>query len=546
MTGPPTSLRRADWRFLLPAPPTGAYDHLVLLGGPADLAGRLHGAGVARRISRRLPPDRSADAVIVLADARVAPARAAQSVADGGVYYCEIDRRHPARWYWTATYIRRALERAGLTAIGEYWTVPDFEHARRYLPLDSASVLGWYFSTLQTAGSPTAFLAEVMVRALVGDDWRRLASWAPCFGVAAIARKSEDHRTVPSVLAHSAVPSAVAGPDVRVAMLTSGQDDGSRVVLLPFLPGSAEPVMVVKSTRSPAFNGNTEREQATLRELRRPLDAELRATIPEPLGTYPMGDLVVGLESYARGRALVVSSGRWAAPHADAIDDLHLAADWLARFHDRAPCRVDRWDAGLSRRVDERLDAYRQRLVSTDAEGHLLALAAARSAELAGATVPTVWLHNDYGPWNIHRAGSQLTVIDWEFGADRAADRTGPPLCDLLYFITTWYGRVRRYRSAGAELRGFRELFLDLGEKNPAVTAARASIRKYLTRLDLDARFAPLLLVYTWADRALDRAERLGRARDGGSDASSSDNRYGDYVRVMARRADQLFAESNA
>lgn len=546
MTRPPTPLRRADWRFLLPVSPTGAYEHLVLLGGPAGLADRLHEAGVARRISPKLPRDRSADAVIVLADSGVAPARAAQGVADGGVYYCEIDRRRPARWHWTAGYVRRALERAGLTAIGEYWTVPDFEHARRYLPLDSAGILGWYFSTLQTAGSPTAFLAESTVRALVRGDWRRLAPWVPCFGIAAVAGRSGDHRTVPSVLRHSAVPSAVAGPDVRVAMLTSGQDDGSRVVLLPFLPGCAEPVLVVKSTRSPAFNGNTEREQATLRQLREPLDADLRATIPEPLGTYPMGDLVVGLESYARGRALVVSSGRWAAPYASAIDDLHLAADWLARFHERAPCTVDRWDAGLSRRVGERLEAYRQHHISTDAEARLLALAVARSATMAGATVPTVWLHNDYGPWNIHRAGPHLTVIDWEFGAERAADRAGPPLCDLLYFITTWYSRVRRARNKGAESRGFQELFLDLDEKNPAVTAARASIRKYLTQLDLDVRFAPLLLVYTWVDRVLDRADRLSRASAGGSEASSPESRYGDYLRLMAQRADQLFAEPSS
>ena len=34
---PRASLRRVDWRFLLPHPPEGAFRHLVLLGGPRDL-----------------------------------------------------------------------------------------------------------------------------------------------------------------------------------------------------------------------------------------------------------------------------------------------------------------------------------------------------------------------------------------------------------------------------------------------------------------------------------------------------------------------------
>ena len=49
------SLRRADWRFLLPNPPEGSFQHLVLLGGPAGLAKRIVEEGIARRVSCEIP-----------------------------------------------------------------------------------------------------------------------------------------------------------------------------------------------------------------------------------------------------------------------------------------------------------------------------------------------------------------------------------------------------------------------------------------------------------------------------------------------------------
>src|SRR6185436_7027171 len=155
-----------------------------------------------------------------------------------------------------------------------------------------------------------------------------------------------------------------------------------------------------------------------------------------------------GVESCAPGAAMVVSSGRRGTRVAEAAADLRAAAEWLARFHGQARTGAERWDA-MADEVEGRLAAYQNRFAAADDEVHLLRLARARSTALSAATVPAVWRHNDFGPWNVHRSGSRITVIDWELGGADERERTGPPLCDLLYFATYWYQRVRHFQGHG-------------------------------------------------------------------------------------------------
>jgi hypothetical protein len=59
--------------------------------------------------------------------------------------------------------------------------------------------------------------------------------------------------------------------------------------------------------------------------------------------------------------------------------------------------------------------------------------------------------------------------------------------------------------------------------------------------LELDPCFQPLLLLYTWVDRALDRLDRqrlLGTL----STNPRTDNRYLQYVAVLAESSQALFA----
>ena len=55
--------------------------------------------------------------------------------------------------------------------------------------------------------------------------------------------------------------------------------------------------------------------------------------------------------------------------------------------------------------------------------------------------------------------------------------------------------------------------------------------------LGVDSRFLRLLLVTTWADRAVDRGDRQVTA----TGSASGENRYADYVRLIAAEADERF-----
>src|SRR6185369_11117621 len=107
----------------------------------------------------------------------------------------------------------------------------------------------------------------------------RFEAFVPCYSVVAVEASAA--HTTPSLVA--ALPASAYGVDAAapVALVTSGQDEGSRVVLLPFRddepPGAA-----VKVSRVPAFNGHTIREHSTLQELRSRLTPDLRPTVPEP------------------------------------------------------------------------------------------------------------------------------------------------------------------------------------------------------------------------------------------------------------------------
>jgi hypothetical protein len=360
-----------------------------------------------------------------------------------------------------------------------------------------------------------------------------LAAVVPVFSVTAGA--GQERQETIAALRLPGAPARWRAPRTRVVMLTSGQDDGSRVVLLPFPENAPEPDAVIKVSRTDRFNAHTEREQATLPRIRSRLAPELQATIPEARGTTRLGRSLVGLESYAPGASMVRTVGRRGEPLARSIEDLRAAAEWLARVHLQSAHESPAWCAPAAERVTQRLDAFQARFADSAGEHALLDRARQRARALVGARLPTVLVHNDYGPWNVHRDGDRITVIDWELGPDHA-ERRGPALVDLIYFATEWHLRARRLRGRRAELRGFRALFLE-----PAGAAARAAAEAfadYMHRVGVDPRFFPLLVVVTWVERALDRADR--QLIDTGSSAGG-ENRYADYIRLIAKAGERFW-----
>jgi hypothetical protein len=537
--GRQVSLCQADWRFLLPYPPTGSFQHLVLLGGPAGLAERLVDVGFARRVSCEIPRARTADSVVVLHNAQVALRDAAGCLVSGGALYYEIDRRSPSRLVLTPARMQHALRDVGLTPRGVYWVIPNFTHCRRYLPLDVPEALRWYITTLFPAMTLLDRLFEMGIRTLTGFNCDRLAPLVPCYSVTATAGPTRD--AAPSVLGRPSHLIELQRPGLLPFVLTSGYDEGSRVVMLPFARDSMQPIVVLKISRLSEFNTNTEREQETLATIRARLDATMRQTIPRPLGVLRYGKLTVGIESYAPGHSLVVSSGRWGIPLHRKIDDLRLAADWLSEFHRQAQISLLRWnDPEIRKWVEAPIAAYGRAFGIEANEERLFTEVRERARLLSGTSLPIVWQHNDFGPWNLYRAGREFTVIDWEFGHGPERDRFGPALCDLLYFVTHWSYFAHRLHDEAAQLRAFRELFFEPDHAGIDAKAIHEVIAEYLAKLGIDQRYFPLLLVYTWIDRARDHFDRRQILGEVGADVRSG-NRYVKYIGILADHSEQLF-----
>ena len=397
-----------------------------------------------------------------------------------------------------------------------------------YLPLDVPGALAWYVNTVYPANSLKQRLFESLLRAVTGLETQRFARLSPL--VAVTARRTSTARA--SVLGSAALPKPLQESELRPVLFT---DAGNRVTLLPFTEKSKEPVAVLKIPKLPTLNQRTENEQRTLTHVRARLDSAVRASVPEPLGILSYGHISVSMESYLPGTSLVRSSGRWGAPFKRKLEDLRLAAEWLTEFHGQTQIRRSPWGAlEISEWIEEPLELYRERFGLTIAEEHLFSAFREQAESLVGVPLPFVWWHRDFNVWNIHRDGRKLNVIDWEGG------RPGPPLCDLLHFVTYWNKTARHIKSGAPELRSFRRLFLNPPRGTLIARAIDGVLDRYLERLGIDRRFLPLLLVYTWVELALRRYDQQRDKREL-QPAARAGNQNLSFIHVLAEDPKNLF-----
>ena len=532
-------LRRADWRFLLPVPPNGRFRHLLVLGGPSGLSDRLVEIGIADCASADLRAAAKADVVVILSGATVSPAEVAGHLAADAVLYWEVDRRRAIgrigrRW------IDRELGTAGMRRIGMYWVLPDFEHARRYLPLEPARAVEWFFKTRFTAATPFRRGLEALVQVMCRWNEQALVSLVPCCGVVATGGS---HRPAPLVgLEGAPIDAAILSGAASPAVFTSGQDDGSRLVLMPFMNGADTPAAVVKLARLSGFEGHTRREQMTLAKLRATLPPDLRRSLPEPCGSGGPAARPVFAESVVPGQMLAASTGRWRANVHNQLEDLRVATDWLTRFHQATLVETLPWNpAQMTRWIERPFAEYAAAFGWRESEAQLFEAVRSEAGALYGQPFPIVWAHNDFNPWHCYRAGLDLGVIDWEFGEEDLAARAGPALTDLIYFTHHWMQLACGARSQVRELNVFRRLYLGQDMKDVRVRAGHGAAASYMTALGIHPRFYPLLLVYTWTDRATDRYRRqvaLGkRPQD-----PRTDNPFARYVGLLAEGRHLLFS----
>jgi Phosphotransferase enzyme family len=501
-------VKRLDWRFLLPdAPDGGPFRHLVLLGANERLLDEVVARGIAQQVSTAYDKPRSADAVVILMGAADSAARQALGcLTPGGTVYWETRRVASAK---------RTLRARGVRLTGDYWVLPSFEQARVYLPLDRPEATRWYLASMFRATTPRERLVEPALH-MAARFASPMLAWAA------------QHHALTGVVGRPGRLGLLADDGQRPIMLTLGHA-GRRVALLPFAAGGRRPLSVLKLSRDPSLNAAAEREQGALRTLRASLDPLMRATIPEPMGTFGWRDLTVAVESCAEGRLLSTSTQRWGVPLARHIDDLRTVAAWQARLHTDAVMERTLWSEALVQEwIDGPLARYELRFGVTPAEDRLFGVLRARGRDLLGLPIPLVWTHWGLRDQNIFRLRRGLVVVDWEDGGP------GLPGLDLMYFVTAWSHAVRRLRGPAAELRGVHDLYCETAPGDSACAAARQVVREYLVRVGLDPRFLPVLLVVMWVFRALGQSAEMPRAA----------NRYTEYLGVLAAHTDRLFGTS--
>lgn len=531
-SGERAPLRAADWRFFLPHPEGGRFRHLVLLGGSPALAARVADLALACRVSDTTPDDRSADAVVVLHGAAPAPHDVARCLVPGGSVYWEIDRRSLRHLFSTPARLRARFAAAGMTVTGTYAVGPNVRKPRVYVPLEVSGAFRWYMSTLYNPWTRSLAIVESVLRAVTGLDPHRFAPFAADLAITAVAHTGVAPR---SLLDEVMTASALHEP-LRPILLTSTHYEtlSQRIVLLPFTRDGAQPVAVVKVSKSAVMNRTVETEQALLARIRRRLDANLRSTIPEPLGVGRRGDLTVATEAYMPGESLQRASCRWERPLDAKLDDLRLAAIWLAEFHRQTTSARPPWDAEQQARwVTGPAERYRSTFGDTDAERRLFAAAERYGATVAGTPLPVVLRKPDFFCSNVVRSGDSLAVVDWE------SSYAGPALCDLLRFVVPWSDVVSRIRGPRS-FENFRRVFFVGDRTDPVVRGVHRAIDEYMMRLGMDRSLFPLLLLHTWLERALHHVDKQRLQGDVPRDARAG-NRHIGRIAALAEYSERLF-----
>ncbi|MBA3583878.1 MAG: phosphotransferase [Gemmatimonadetes bacterium] len=489
---------------------------------------------VAREVALALPRGQSVDALIVLKDARVSIATAISRLRPDGILYWEIDRRSPGWLTASPGRSRRYLRRVGLAPTATYWVKPDFERCAMLLPLEERAALAWYFRTLYGARTAGRRLARSAVARGTGLDPHRFERLVPCYAV--IACRTGESRNQAFLLDQARLSMDLRKAGSRPLILTGGEGEWSRVTMLPFIGDDPLPALVIKMPRVSVFNACTSHEQSVLVEIRRLLGSVLLETIPEPRGTFEWKGLLGSAESYMDGPSLGRESSRWPRSAGQAIENLRLAAGWLAEFHSRTRVGSKPWSSpaaggSLARMIRAYISAFGE----SPAEETLFRQLSGQSAALGEIPLPLVWQHRDFAPENVRRRGSRVGVIDWEVA------QIGLPLCDLIYFVLHWDWTVHGTGSARARRERFCKLFLVEKAEEAHVSAARREIAAYMGRLEVDPRLLPLLLAYTLVEQAVDRADR--RRRIGDPLASfRGDNPYVGLVDALASEG-QAFLE---
>jgi Phosphotransferase enzyme family len=428
------TLRRADWRFLLPTP----RPRRSVCYAPGLLA-----RAVEMISESTVDPGTNPVAICDLAVA-VDPAPATLHAAwvalgPGGCCYSEWYGAIPGR----QQRVHRLLESAGFGAVACYWAWPwpSRTPARFWVPLQAPGGLEYFAGSRPEPRNALRRLGSSIVR----FAWRLSTRLGLAVPICAVARKQGSQTS----LATPATPNcqlqvrAARGvepwffdmirdgwsdwelgprPDrLSWLLLTGGQRAISKIVGLVFAEPDSRPHLAVKMPRVSESRDMLRKEAAILRAVH-----QLRS------GGVPGVPRVLFFDARADGAIL----GETALPGIPLLNLLRRSnyrdfawkgTRWLSELAGRpqpSP-RTTWWDRLVERALGDFVSSF----------GAIVDTGMLRETSQALASLGDLALvceQRDFSPWNVLVSpDDQLVVLDWE-----STELQGLPGLDLLYFLT--------------------------------------------------------------------------------------------------------------
>jgi len=402
-------LRRADWRFLLPAP--RARRALCDPGDPlADAV-----AQVADEVVTAAAPG-SCDLSAARDPDPAALARLYDALAPGRTCYTEWQAPIGG-----ARQVEAALRAAGFVEVTCYrcWPAPPALPVY-WIPVGARGAAAYVRGRRHLPGGRLRRLlaaARQRGRDLIKGRWAR--------PICAVARR-------PSPLPGPGDPAAwLRGgwpewnlgrtPErLSTLLVTGGPRSVSKVVLLAFGEPNPTPLVAVKAPRVDAAAAGVRREAAALSRLTGP-GSDAVPGVPRLLFCHDVEGVPLVGETALTGRPLETLLTR------------RTLAGWSAKVTD--------WLASVGRNGAIRPGAHwRETVVEpiladfAQAFGNVVDAGLLREAEGIVRRIgdlPQVPEQRDFGPWNLLATpGGELAVLDWE-----SAEVDGLPALDLLYYL---------------------------------------------------------------------------------------------------------------
>ena len=456
------SLRRVDWRFLLPTPRPRRV--LSPRGGPlAEAVGGIAGEVLARAEDCDLAVAEDPDEQTLTA--------LREALAPGGACYTE--------WHLPlggARRVVRALRAAGFGGITCYRPWPP-GRPLYWIPLGAPGAAGYARSRRRLRGGRVRRFLQVVRHRL-----RDLAGGRYGGPICALAH-------LPGPRRHDAVdwireqwPRWDLGPvpeRLSALLVTGGPRSVSKVVLLVFAEPSPVPVVVVKGPRVDAAAAGIRREGAVLAGLA--AASSRLAGMPRPLFLKETGGVPLVGETALPGRPLEGLLG----PRN--LRDWSLrVSDWLADLgRGRPPLPGEHWRRAIVEPVlaefVERFGRVADRGLIRECEGIVRSIGA----------LPPVPEQRDFGPWNLlAQPQGGLGVLDWE-----SAVVEGLPALDLLYYLAYASFSADRARDRDSRLASYRR---SLDPSNRTGAVRRECLARYLGALGLESACLPALRALVW------------------------------------------------